>query len=324
VGPRLAIAIINFNGAHDTVECLESLLDSTYRPFAVVVIDNGSKDDSVARLVAWADDPRDKPAGFRHYAISSPGDDSHLPEGLPSLSILETGTNLGFAGGNNVAIRWALRRGAQYVLLLNNDTVVERDTLEKLLTTADEEKAALVGCEIRHFDDPSRVWFSAGMFRWFRSGVVQARGDSSGDDRRVRPTDWIAGCCLMVRRDVFERIGLLDEQAFFSWEDWDFCRRAAQHEFKRLMVAHTRIYHKVSRSSGLDTPFSWYHHTKARLYVHRKHHSSPSHAIFLLAFLLARLGRSVQWLLRQRFDLIAATVRAIRDTYFAARKKAVD
>ena len=313
--PSLVVVMLNFNSADDTIECLRSLLNSKRRDFAIVVVDNGSKDDSAAKLTAWAGDPNSKPAGFCYHAASGLDADSHLPEGLPSLSILKTATNLGFAGGNNVAIRWALRRAAQYVLLLNNDTVVEPDSLEKLLTAAGEEEAGLVGCEICHLDDPSRVWFSAGIFSWWRSGVIQASHGSLRDDRRARPTDWIAGCCLMVRRDVFERIGLLDEQAFFSWEDWDFCRRAAQHGFKRIMVADTRIYHKVSRSSGFDTSFAWYHHTRARLYVHRKHHRLPSHVVFGVIFLLARAGRATCWLLRGRHDLIAATARAIRDAY---------
>jgi len=314
VDSRIMIAVLNSNSAYETVECLESLLDSTYHNFAIMVVDNGSKDDSVARLFAWAADPRDKPPGFRYYAASGLNDGSDLPDGCPSLCIIETGKNAGFSGGNNIAIRWALQRGAPYILLLNNDTVVEADFLGKLLEGVEPTRAAIAGCAIYEYDCRDRVWFAGGRFRWWRSHMVK---DWPARNRPETPfdTDWVTGCCMLVRRDVFENIGLLDERAFLYGEDVDFCWRAAKSGFRRVVVPQAKIYHKVGASVRRDSAMGLYHFSKSRLYFHRKHHSTASHLVFLTLYLCSRIIKCLAWARRGRVDLIQATIRAVASAY---------
>jgi GT2 family glycosyltransferase len=118
---------------------------------------------------------------------------------------------------------------------------------------------------------------------------------------------------MLVRREVFEKIGLLDQRSFLYYEDVDFCRRAAKAGFKRFVVVHAKIYHKVSRSAVLGSALSRYHATRSRLYFHLKSHSRTSHAVFLIAFGMSRIVWSLIWLFQGRPDLIKVSWAALWD-----------
>jgi len=318
---KLAIVVLNWNGASDTVECLESLLNAGLGESEIVVVDNGSTDGSVTSLVAWAAE-----RGFACEEGSWLTGGRYDLEGrrgnsAARISLIETGANLGFSGGNNVGIRYALERGAGWVLLLNNDTVVEPDCLRELMPRAEQAGVAISGGMIYEHANPSRLWFGGGKFSWWRDRMVRSTAGSPPGDGLL-DTDWITGCCLLVRKDVFDDIGLLDESAFLYGEDVDFCRRAAKASYRRCVVLNARIYHKVSRSSVPDSPLMWYHFTKSRLYFHRKHHSALLHGVFLSIYVCTRLGRMLLWLVRGRRDLIRATLSALRDAYLRGQASA--
>ncbi|HYT19822.1 MAG TPA: glycosyltransferase family 2 protein [Candidatus Polarisedimenticolia bacterium] len=312
---RCAVLILNFNGCEDTLACLESLSVSGYPECDIIVVDNGSKDSSLARLARWAENkniPLERERS--HVGKTRAAEFSGVP--VPcKLILLETGTNIGFAGGNNIGIKYALTEGVEYILLLNNDTVVEPGLVAQLLEVARKENAGIVGSRICCFDRPEHIWFIGGEFRWWNSRMRQKVAGGSEENSPILPTDWVTGCCMLVHRSVFERIGLFDENAFLYREDVDFCERAAEVGIRRVVAAGTTIYHKVSRSAGEDTPFTWYHTTKSRLYFHRKHHSAHSHVAFLALFLFSRVARSLVWLLLGRMDLVRATWCAMFDAY---------
>jgi GT2 family glycosyltransferase len=317
----LSILILNYNGYDDTVSCLESVLRAARGDCEIVVIDNASSDGSVEKLLAWGERqnlrvnfvPPQRATAQEQESVGAPGG--------ASLTLIRTPANLGFAGGNNVGIRYALRRGAQWVLLLNNDTVVDGDSLAGLVEGAERTCAQLAGCSIYEYFDRSAPYYLGGKFSWWGDRTHSFKLPPSAPAEALE-TDWITGCCLLVRREVFERIGLLDERAFLYYEDADFCRRAAQAGLKRVVVLGARIYHKVSRSSVLGSPFTCYHATMSRIYFHRKHHHLASHVAFLTAFLLRSMARSLVWLATGRRDLVDARWRAVRDAYGARSKPA--
>jgi len=311
--PYLAILVLNYNRYEDTMACLKSILEGWREGYEVIVVDNGSSDSSLERLRAWAEDRR----GALEFVPPADQTEPIREEGgastLPRLVLLCTGRNLGFAGGNNFGIRYALARRATWVLLLNNDTVVEAEALTNLVEGAERAGADLAGCSIYEYDRPTRPWFLGGVFNWWGDRTITSPPPLTTSPAAVE-TDWITGCCLLVRREVFEKIGLLDARAFMYYEDGDFCWRAAKAGLKRVVVLNARIRHKVTQFMVTDSPFRRYHGTWSRIYFHRKHRSAFSHAFFLVIFALSRLVRSLVWLLQGRRDLISASWCALWDS----------
>ena len=319
LSPYLAILILNYNGWEDTIACVESILKDWRDEYELIVIDNASTDDSVAKLRRWAEELRPPLELVFATSPKTPVPPETRQTNSPRLTLLQTGSNLGFAGGNNVGIRHALARGASRILLLNNDTVMEAGALAKLIEGAERSGADLAGGGIYEYDRPSRPWYLGGTFNWWGDRTVTSLRLPSAAAIAVE-TGWITGCCLLVRRQVFEEIGLLDEGAFLYCEDSDFCWHAAKAGFKRFVVPGARIYHKVSRSAAPDSAFQRYHATRSRLYFHSKNHTAGSHALFLIVFVLSRMLRTLVWSLGGRWDLISASWRALKDSFRQATR----
>ena len=236
--PLIAIVVLNWNGANDTLACLDSLAALTYQNFNVIVVDNGSTDHSLDKLRAY----------------SSP---------FP-LVLLETGKNLGYAGGNNVGTRHALEHGADFVLLLNNDTTVASDLLEQLINAAQRNPdTGVFSARVMYFDNPELVWFDGARWNesslrleWPGQGAREAELSTVDHD-----TDYACGAALFFRAEVARQIGLLDEMFFLVWEEVDWCFRARKAGWRNRVVAAAKVWHKIgvsfgSESSPLRTYFS--------------------------------------------------------------------
>ncbi len=237
--PTIAVILLNWNGKRDTLECLDSLQKVGYSHFQVIIVDNGSKDNSVAI--------------FR--------------EKYPRIPILETGQNLGFAGGNNAGIEWALRHGADWILLLNNDTVVAPDFLDAFLAAAKEKpKAGILGAKILRYDNPQMIdhlggaWnFERGEFSSFHSG------EADHPYFQMQSVDYVCGAGFLMRRAVVEAIGYLEPQFFLFWEESDFCFRAKKAGFEVWTAPSAKIWHKVSSSFIGGKPHMHYFWWRSRL-----------------------------------------------------------
>lgn len=220
----LYVIVLNWNGAAVIGPCLDSLGRVPGPAIEVIVVDNGSTDGS-AEMVR---------------------------ERFPEAELIENGENLLFAEGNNVGIRRALERGAQAVLLLNNDTEVDPAFAGRLLGALDDPAVGIVGPRIYYHDDPRRIWYGGGGFHPL-TGVPRHR-----DIRRLEgpgtagpgETGWVTGCALLARREVLDEIGLLDPSYRIYCEDVDFCLRASRAGWKLRYEPAARVWHKVSSSSG--------------------------------------------------------------------------
>lgn len=288
--PSIFVIILNWKGWQDTIECLESLLRNDYKNFRVVVIDNHSEDGSYEKLLEWC---RDK----------------------HRFTVLQTKANIGFAGGNNVGIKYALANDAEYILLLNNDTVVTENFLSGLIKTAKEEDAGITGCKIlRHSD--AHIWYLGGKMSWLRGGAYHPGKGRSDREVAKKPfeVDFVTGCMMLIKREVFDKIGLLDESYFLYNEDTDYCMKALKAGIKMAVDPLTIIYHKERSTDGGWKQYHIYYLIRNKLIFMKRY--APNVATlwtFYSVIGIVGLTLSLKWFFQNRFDLISAYLKAISD-----------
>ena len=216
--PRVWIVPVNFNGLEDTRKCLRSLAALT-SPASVVVVDNASNEDPTATL----------------------------KREFPAVHLIRNPVNAGWSGGNNAGIRFALARGADFILLLNNDTTVHPELIARLLAAANAHpECGIIGPVIRYMDEPELAMTDGTRFnRPGYSGFFQ-RQPVPEREGVVEETDIVNGCCMMVRAAVFERIGLIDDRFFLIHEEADFCLRSREAGWSCGILAEGLVWHKGS------------------------------------------------------------------------------
>lgn len=264
MNPKVVIIILNWNGKEDTIECLESLKHITYPNYEILLVDNGSIDGSVEC--------------FREL--------------YPGLEIIETGENLGFAEGNNVGIRRAMDEGVDYVLLLNNDTVVDPEFLGELVTVAESDpKIGIVGPKIYYYDHKGRkdvVWFAGGIINQWTGGATH-EGDNKLDSQnfsKPKEIGYVTGCAMLIKRDVIISVGMLNPIFFTYYEDVELCFRSRVGGWNINYSPSSRVWHKISQSSkGMFSTHTIYHTTRNRIWFVKMHYSKINYLIFIL-FLL--------------------------------------
>lgn len=291
----VAIIIVNYNGWRDTIECLESLRECSYPTYSVYVVDNGSKDESVEQI-------------------------RNIEYRISNIKLLITESNLGFSGGNNVGIKKALEDGAEYVLLLNNDTVVSKDFLTKLVGAAEGDlKIGIVGPKIYFADESGsladardklapifksrRIWFGGGKLNWLRTrgyhldyGTQDDLCERSPTSYKLADIDYITGCCLLIKREVIDKIGLMPEDYFLYYEDVDWCLRAKQAGYRVMYTAEAYIWHKVSRSTAAGSISYVYYHVRNGLMLAWRFGGIPQR-MALVGFVVWTLAKQVMKLL---------------------------
>jgi GT2 family glycosyltransferase len=275
--PQVSCVVLNWNGADYTLECLAALKTCTYPNLTIVVIDNGSTDDSVSRIkVAY-----------------------------PEILLLHNQENLGFAGGHNVGIRYALERGADYVWLLNNDTKPAPDALSALLAKAgSDHRIGAVASICYYADAPSTVqaWGGSRVNLWI---------GYCGLSRIPRADDWfdsLNGTSILIRRSALEDVGLLDEAFFVYWEDTEFCLRLRKKGWRIAAAPDSRVLHKVSASTRGNKNWLDRLDTASLLRVLQLH--SPAPALASTIFLAVRFSRR---LLRLEFSRCGSVWQGIQE-----------
>lgn len=236
MSPKVFIIILNWNGCNDTIECIESLKKIDYPNFYVVVVDNASSDQSI----------------------------DIIPRKYRDISFIEVKKNMGFAGGNNIGIKYALEHGAEYVLLLNNDTTVEPDFLSQLVEAAQNTGAGILGPKIYFYYERAKIWFGGGNINWLKTKGTHAHYMEIEKKEVIKKepaeTEYVSGCCLLVKKEVIDKIGLLSEDYFLYYEDADWCLRAKKAGWHIIFVPAAKIFHKHSRSAIEHSfPYIYYH-----------------------------------------------------------------
>jgi GT2 family glycosyltransferase len=239
--PLVAVVILNWRKPAETLACLRSLEQCTYPSIEVIVVDNGSGDDSVALI----------------------------RQDYPNLQILKTGANLGYAGGNNVGIRHALEHGAEAVLVLNNDIVVAPDFLEPLVDAANRPAGpAIVTAAVCEMARQGVVWAMGADINWRDGSPVRLHcGEPYASWRGASPhqVGYAAGSAMLAPRRVWEVAGLIDEAYFLYYEDADWCMQARRAGFDVLGVPGSVVWHDVEAEQGRRSPAVTYYMTRNAL-----------------------------------------------------------
>lgn len=269
------IVILNWNGWQDTIRCLESVFELDYPEFHVVVCDNGSGDGSLDYIESWATNRLgvDKGRGVSVVPVAQAGPTFQViqngsdGDGDPRLVLIDVGNNLGFAGGCNVGIRYAKRRNADFVWLLNNDAVADPRALAALMETmAGDQRIGAVGSVIVDMAQRERVqvWGGGKVNRWVGSQKVHLGP--------VDPSnlDFLTGASLLLRVEALDDVGSLDDAYFMYWEDVDLCFRLRQRGWKLAVAEGSRIFHKESASlSGNPVLLYTYYFSSAKRFCFR-------------------------------------------------------
>jgi len=244
--PKVAITILNWNGVTDTNECLQSLQAITYPNYETIVIDNGSQGDDVEIL-------------RRRFA--------------DSIRLIANDQNYGFAGGCNRGLRYALDRGADYVLLLNNDVVVEPGFLSQLVQAAQALPDLAAACpKIYFYDRPNVVQSTGGRVNpWTGTSRQVGRGEADkGQYNQIAVRDYADGACMLIKREALERVGLLDEDYFAYWEETDWCARARALGLRCYYIPVAKVWHKGSRSLASRNDFYFLYRRNALLFLRKR------------------------------------------------------
>ncbi len=272
---KIAVIILNWNQAALTIECLNSVLKSKLNnkiKLDVIVVDNCSQDNSIKM--------------FENLKLNPPVGGQVKIENL-KLEIIANVQNLGFAGGNNVGIRYALKNKADFIFILNNDTEIKNDCILNLWQTFLEEgKIGVVSPKIyyapgfefhkeryRKKDLGRVIWYAGGKIDWDNVlgrhlGVDEV---DQGQYEKIKNNEFATGCAFMAKRAVFEEIGLFDEQFCLYLEDLDFSYRAAKAGFKLVFNSQAVVWHKNAGSSSAGSALQTYYFTRNRLLFAQKH-----------------------------------------------------
>jgi GT2 family glycosyltransferase len=260
------VVVLNWKNAEDTIECLTSVNRVKVpegETLKILCVDNDSNDGSVERIRSAA----------------------------PYAQILETGGNLGYAGGNNFGIKYALEHGAEYLWILNNDTTVEENALVGLIEPfMENQELGATGSLVMYYDDKNTVWFAGGKYNRFTGGtshfLENKKYDVSMDGAvKQKKHDFLSGCSFMVPKKTIEATGLLNEGLYLLFEEMDFFCRMKKSGLSWVMSPESVIYHKVSRSPILN-PMRLYYFTRNMIVISKTFFS------FYLPFVLLF---SIKW-----------------------------
>ena len=257
--PLIYVIILNWNLPHFTINCVESVLESNYPNFKTLVVDNGSSDNSSAIL--------------RNYFENR-------------IELLTLPVNLGFGQGNNQGIKFALQSGAEYILLINNDTCIDPNMITELCDCAlSDRNIGIAGPIIYYSEQPQKIWFS-GIRYWKQLYVLQRGIHLTADFEKIEDVDFISGCGMLVNRVVWEKIGLFSPEYFMYYEDQDFCLSAKKAGFRIVTATQAKMWHHIASSSGgSESASKRYNQVKSSVIFYRKH----THGIGFLVNIFLRI-----------------------------------
>lgn len=234
------IILINYNGFEDTCECLDSICDSDYQNYRVLIIDNNSQD----------------------------GSGKMIQRKFPQHEYIFNDDNIGFAAANNIGYKYALSKQAEYILLLNNDTVIDKQMISNLVINVKSD--TVVVPKMYYYDNKDVIWFAGGEIL-YNKGTVKHLGEHKVDSdnclKKNRIISFATGCCMLIHKDILNKIGLFDENYFMYCEDFDFSIRLKQNSYKILFCHKAKLWHKVNSSTKNSGSIAKYYLTRNRFYL---------------------------------------------------------
>lgn len=260
---QLTAVILNTNRKEDTLGCLESLSQQHRKVDHILVLDNHSTDGS-AQAIA---------------------------DRYPRVEILPMAENRGYAGNNNVGIRAALDDGADWILILNEDVVLDSKATEELLAAAESSpEVGFVGPMVYHYDEPEVIQSAGGMMT--RNWLATHRGQNQPDRGQytlIESVAWVSGCGFLVRRELVDDIGAFDERFFYYWEETEWCLRARKHGWMVLFVPSAKMWHKGVQRDYKPAANTTYYWTRNWLLLLAKHRAPMRAWLFASGWIIRHL-----------------------------------
>lgn len=268
--PLVCIIILNWNGLSNTLECIESIKKITYPSYKIIIVDNASTNNEAYLL-----------------RKNCSGD----------IDILLTAKNYGYTGGNNVGISYALEKyDPEYILILNNDIIVDPDFLTNMVNVAQtEEKIGIVGAKVYYHRYPNLIQGTGAKVNMF-FGTLRMIGNRKFDSDQYnfrRKSDWVLGCCMLIKRKVINKIGLFDEQYFCYWDEVDYCFRCRKAGYDVVYTPLARVWHKNpvklkiwerTQNKNARSAIPYYYSTRNNFLFMRKHARGIEFLTFILYF----------------------------------------
>lgn len=227
---KIWVVIVNWNQPELTHQCVNSLRNNNKHRFFLVIVDNGSTDHSAKSLQKTFPD-----------------------------KLIENKMNLGFSGGFNVGIRYALSQGADYIFILNNDTISQPHMLDTLLSSARQMQADIAAPAIFYLDSPEKIWSTGGKINPILSAPIDGHSRKKVLPEEPVKRDFLTGCALLIHASVFKEIGFFDEGFFLYYEDLDFFMRAKKTDLSAWLIPNAHLLHHVSASIDLEKGDSFYY-----------------------------------------------------------------
>lgn len=266
---------MNYNCAGDTIECIQSLSQSTYAHFSIVVVDNRSTDDSLLHLHAFFSEE------YPSYQTISSGQKLELMPIDAYLTLIESEQNLGFAAGNNLALSKLLNED-RLIWLLNPDVVVDKNCLQQMVSDYKKNRFAVLGSSIYDYSNQTRLLnYGAAKINWFSGTVRHIKSKAE-----LPHLDYIYGASFFTTSSIFRTYGLLLEKYFLYWEETDFCLLLTSHGEKLGISFESKIYDKVGGSIGRGY-LAFFYYSRNALYVIRKY--KPEKIKFVLVLNMIRV-----------------------------------
>lgn len=293
--PKVGIVVLHWSGVNNTRQCLKSLQAVEYSNARIYLIDNASLDQGGAKLKM---------------------------EFSGTVQFIQNERNLGYAGGNNAGIKRALEDGCDFVLIINNDTVAKPDFLNQLIKAAlADPKIGMVGPKILYSDPPNKIWFAGGRLNWHsgvRVGHVGVGETDHGQHDQSGQTNWLTGCCLLVRSGLIEKVGLLPEKYFLYFEDIDWSVAAQRAGWRLAFEPKGVIWHAEASEAESVSPKKFYYQARNYLMFVKRYANWRQRMVFGLFFIVYYGSLLVRNILSGRNQANSMFWRGVHD-YFKGR-----
>ncbi len=291
----VAIILLNWNNFNYTIECVRSLIKTTYKNKKIFIIDNASTDKSVEKI----------------------------KKEFPWIDIILNNKNLGFTGGNNVGIEIALKEKFDYIMLLNNDTIVDKLFIEPLLNSFDSKTGAVQPLILNYYNK-NIIWNFGGEINK-KFGIFQSIGKKKSiqnlKNLNQKYTEWISGCCFMIKSSIIGKVGLLDNNFFVYFEDVDWSIRISKKKYNLKVVPKSIIYHHEGASwknkkksiEGNISPYTHYLNVRNHIYILRKHLQMFNIFGVVLFQSIKIIAYTFYFILRLRFKKLSMVYKGLFD-----------
>lgn len=328
---KVYIIIVNYNGWQDTIECVESILKSTYTNYQIIIIDNDSKNDSIANLKLYLDDQINIWISKSHplhkmfsHRIKKPIRYSFFDEedkfinqryGLEDTVLLvKANSNAGFSSGNNIALKYILKKQEDACIwLLNPDMIINNNSLVKLLTCADEHQKKIFGTIHKNYDKPDLTVLYGGWKVFKNLGVVRPILNKSS----ISSLDFISGGSLFTHIDNFIKVGLLPEEYFLYWEEADWCEQARRKGLDFRVCEESICYDKGSTSIGSGSNLAEYLYTLNSLRYAQKFYGRFN----VLSITFFQIMKVFKRMASLNFTSARAVIDGIKNFYFGKKNE---